>query len=45
MNLCVLPLRLLTWIVCGALLVVSLPLVLYLRACDALDEGADISAI
>jgi hypothetical protein len=45
MNLCVLPLRLLTWIVCGALLVVSLPLVVYLRACDALDGEADTSPV
>ena len=40
-----LPLRLLTWAVCGVLLVVSLPLVVYLRACDALDAEADATAV
>ena len=41
----VLPLRLITWFLCIALVVVTLPLVIYLRAHDALDESADIASV
>ncbi len=37
----VLPIRLVTWLLCLGLVTVSLPLVIYLRAYDALDESAD----
>jgi len=43
-DLTVLPIRVLTWLVCSALVVIALPLVVYLRAHDALDASADVAA-
>jgi hypothetical protein len=44
-ELSVLPLRVLTWVVCVALVIIALPLVVYLRAHDALDASADSATI
>lgn len=44
-DLSVLPLRLLIWITCIAMVLIALPLVVYLRAHDALDASADSAAI
>lgn len=41
----VLPLRLITWLTCFVLVVVTLPLVIYLRAHDALDASADVASV
>jgi hypothetical protein len=38
-DLYVMPFRLLTGLVCIALVIITLPLVVYLRAHDALDEA------
>jgi hypothetical protein len=44
-DLYVLPIRLITWLVCVALVIIALPLVVYLRAHDALDASADSAAL
>ena len=44
-DLIALPLRLITWITCAALAVVALPLVIYMRAHDALDASADVASV
>lgn len=41
----VLPIRLITWFLCIALTTVALPLVIYLRAHDALDASADVATV
>jgi hypothetical protein len=43
-DLHVLLIRLLTGLVCIALVIISLPLVVYLRAHDALDASADVAS-
>ena len=41
----ILSIRLITWLTCIALVVISLPLVVYLRAHDALDASADVAIV
>jgi hypothetical protein len=45
LKLHVLPLQLITGLTCIALLVIALPLVIYLRAHDALDASADVASL
>jgi hypothetical protein len=44
-TLIVLPLRLITWATCVALALLALPLVIYLRAYDAVDASADVTSV
>ena len=44
-DLIALPLRLITWAMCVALTIIALPLVIYLRAYDAVDASVDVTQI
>ena len=44
-QLAVLPIRVITWLICVALVIIVLPLVVYLRAHDALDASADSAVL